>query len=116
MSDVGDCRSEIGVTVGLIDSIISVARVLRRRDFNATSIHEALLDLRSDEDVQFLLDRKSDSEQPEVREEFQNLKDVLYELLEAFSEFMIEFRYGTVVHTEKINQLIDNIVDLQQRL
>jgi hypothetical protein len=30
-----DCRSEVGVTVGLIDALISLARVLATRDLSA---------------------------------------------------------------------------------
>lgn len=50
-----DCRSPVGVTVGLIDAIISMARVLRDRDLNAPEIQEALKDLQSDNDVLALL-------------------------------------------------------------
>jgi hypothetical protein len=50
-----DCRSEAAVTVGLIDAIISIARVLRRRDLTTTEAMDALEDFRADEDVAFLL-------------------------------------------------------------
>jgi hypothetical protein len=46
-----DCRSPEGVTVGLIDSIITTARVLRGRDLSHPAAREALADLREDEDV-----------------------------------------------------------------
>lgn len=46
-----DCRTEVGVTIGLIDAIISIARVLAIRDLSAPEVQEALLDLKSDEDV-----------------------------------------------------------------
>ena len=45
-----DCRSEEGITVGLIDAVISVCRILRDRDFSSPAVSEALEDLRSDED------------------------------------------------------------------
>jgi hypothetical protein len=51
-----DCRSEVGVTVGLIDSLIFVARVLAKRDLNDPAIQEALMDLRADEDIAKLLE------------------------------------------------------------
>lgn len=51
----GDCRSEEGVTTGLIDAVISIARVLARRDFTPPAVREALADLRADEDVAALL-------------------------------------------------------------
>lgn len=46
-----DCRTETGVTVNLIDSIITICRVLKTRDLSAPEIQEALKDLRTDEDV-----------------------------------------------------------------
>ena len=46
-----DCRSETGVTVGLIDSLIVIARVLAQRDLSTVEAREALADLRADEDV-----------------------------------------------------------------
>ena len=46
-----DCRTEVGVTVGLIDSLIAIARVLAKRDLSPAEAREALADLRSDEDM-----------------------------------------------------------------
>jgi hypothetical protein len=51
----GDCRTEEGVTIGLIDGIITMARVLVQRDLNSTSTREALTDLQADEDVASIL-------------------------------------------------------------
>jgi len=53
-----DCRSEVGITVGLVDGMISMARVLRHRDLSSPEVQEALKDLQSDEDVAFLLEEK----------------------------------------------------------
>ncbi|MFB4307002.1 hypothetical protein [Actinomadura sp. GTD37] len=50
-----DCRSPAGVTVGLIDSIITAARVLRDRDLSHPAVREALADLAEDEDVARLM-------------------------------------------------------------
>lgn len=50
-----DCRSEVGITVGLVDSLISIARVLVRRDLTDHDVLEAIKDLRSDEDIAHLL-------------------------------------------------------------
>lgn len=49
-----DCRSGVGATVGLIDAIISIARVLRTRDMDDSAVQAALADLRADADVQHL--------------------------------------------------------------
>lgn len=51
-----DCRSEEGVTIGLLDSIIFIARVLAKRDFQPQEIQSALRDFRNDEDVKKLWD------------------------------------------------------------
>jgi hypothetical protein len=50
-----DCRSEEGITVGLIDSLIVTARVLAKRDLLSPAIIEALRDLASDEDVERIM-------------------------------------------------------------
>ena len=50
-----DCRSETGITIGLIDSIISISRILVNRDIRDPDIIEALKDLQNDEDLKSLL-------------------------------------------------------------
>jgi hypothetical protein len=50
-----DCRSETGVTVGLIDSLISISRVLATRGMEDKEVIEALKDLKGDEDINFVL-------------------------------------------------------------
>ena len=50
-----DCRSEVGVTIGLIDMMITAARVLASRDLSDANVIEALKDIRSDEDVRVVL-------------------------------------------------------------
>lgn len=50
-----DCRSEVGITVGLIDGMIAIARVLKQRDLSSPEVRQALKDLRSDEDIYSLL-------------------------------------------------------------
>lgn len=51
-----DCRSEEGITVGLVDAIISILRVLAIRDMAYEVVQEALLDLREDPDLLTVLD------------------------------------------------------------
>ena len=50
-----DCRTPVGVTIGLIDGMIAMARVLRTSDLSSTEVQEALKDLRADEDMRFLM-------------------------------------------------------------
>jgi hypothetical protein len=52
-----DCRDEDGITVGLVDAIISIARVLARKDLDASAVREALKDLAEDEDLRKILEK-----------------------------------------------------------
>lgn len=55
-----DCRTEEGITVGLIDSLITISRVLApilKKEL-PPSVREALSDLQSDEDLAFIMNRK----------------------------------------------------------
>lgn len=54
-----NCRDDHGVTVGLIDGIIAMARVLRNRNLQSDAVQEALADLRSDEDIEFIFTGKA---------------------------------------------------------
>lgn len=51
-----DCRTEVGITVGIIDSIINGFRLLRNRTTVEVPVQQALLDLHSDEDVRHVID------------------------------------------------------------
>lgn len=51
MTEPIDCRSEEGITVGLVDAIISIARILAKRDISPEAVKEALMDLAMDEDI-----------------------------------------------------------------
>lgn len=66
MNSTTDCRSEEGITVGLIDALISVARVLSRRYFASPAVVEALRDLADDEDINIIMDaaKRSKPEYP----------------------------------------------------
>lgn len=52
---ITDCRTDEGKTVGLIDSIIFIARILAERDLSSPTIQSALRDFRGDEDVKKLM-------------------------------------------------------------
>lgn len=56
-STTTDCRSETGITVGLVDGLIAIARVLVHRPHWDQPVREALRDLAADEDVAWLLER-----------------------------------------------------------
>lgn len=50
-----ECRAPDGITVGLVDAMITAARVLVGRDLTSPGVREALADLRQDNDVAALL-------------------------------------------------------------
>lgn len=50
-----DCRTVEGITIGLIDSIITISRILAKRDLESENIKSALRDLCSDEDLKYIL-------------------------------------------------------------
>lgn len=45
-----DCRTPEGITVSLIDSLITICRILVQQNFDDPAVKEALKDLASDED------------------------------------------------------------------
>lgn len=51
-----DCRSQVGITIGLIDAIISISRILVDRDWDQPEIQEALADLRQDDNLHQIMD------------------------------------------------------------
>jgi hypothetical protein len=56
--NITDCRSDVGITVGLIDAVITILRVIHRRPFDSLLSDEALSalqDLKQDEYLQWLL-------------------------------------------------------------
>jgi len=52
-----NCRTETGITVGLIDGMIAQIRILRKRELTAKEIKEVFADLADDEDFKWLYDK-----------------------------------------------------------
>ena len=50
-----DCRTEEGVTVGLVDALISILRVLAVRNLSPLAVREAIADFANDEDLHIVL-------------------------------------------------------------
>jgi len=50
------CRSEEGITVGIIDSFITNLRLIKKRDLKPKSVQEALLDIGDDPDFDYFLE------------------------------------------------------------
>ena len=79
-----DCRSEEGVTVGLIDALIAICRPLATRDLATPATFAALEDLRSDSDALAIflgLPPAADGER--------RLREALRECLETMELFRI---------------------------
>lgn len=55
VSEPIECKSEDGITIGLIDAILSILKVLAIRDLSPKSVKEALLDLADDTNLQNIL-------------------------------------------------------------
>lgn len=51
-----DCRDNDGITVSIIDAIITSCRMLRGRNLKTKAVREALSDIISDSDFYYLLD------------------------------------------------------------
>lgn len=52
-----DCKSEDGITIQLIDTIMMCASLLSQRDLTSDDVAEALKDLSNDDDVTRLIER-----------------------------------------------------------
>lgn len=50
-----DCKSPEGITIGLIDALMTIAAVIRERDITAEITQEALQDLSQDRDLRALI-------------------------------------------------------------
>ncbi len=59
------CRSDEGVTVGIVDAIITSLRLLKTRNLKPQSIQEALLDIGDDPDFDYLLDAIKNAKETE---------------------------------------------------
>lgn len=81
-----NCREENGITVGLIDGIIAIGRVLKNRDLTDKEVQEALLDLRSDEDLKTIF-------QPTINDAF--LSKFTTEDIASMLDYLIAPSYRT---------------------
>lgn len=52
---ITDCRTDEGITVGLIDAVITISRIMRGRNTSSQAVQEVLNDLAHDEDFTNLL-------------------------------------------------------------
>lgn len=92
-----DCRSAEGITVGGIDAIITLARLLADRPLVGTHVRDALADFATDEDVARLLgaadraDPTLGSRLVDCRAQLQRQTDLVAELrrhLEARDQYV----------------------------
>ena len=59
------CRSDEGITVGIVDSIITNLRLFKGRDQSPHEVKEALLDVADDPDFEYFLDALEKAKQKE---------------------------------------------------
>lgn len=52
--DTIDCRSEVGITIGIIDSIITSCYLLRDRDLSHKEVQEAIKDLLTSDEFHYI--------------------------------------------------------------
>ena len=75
-----DCRTEEGITVGLVDSIITICRVIKDRDLDLPEVKKALNDLYQDEDFNLFLNKIIKYEQELIFNKTENIKITQEEL------------------------------------
>lgn len=63
-----NCRTEEGITVGLVDALISICRVLAPRDLDNAAVQEALKDMFRDEDYDFVRMKASVADRKDFNE------------------------------------------------
>lgn len=51
-----ECKSETGITIGLMDGLLAIAQVLVKRDWSSPEIQEVLQDLRQDDNLKKIMD------------------------------------------------------------
>lgn len=59
-----DCKSEDGITIQLIDTVMMCASLLSQRNLTSDSVIEALKDLSNDGDVSKLIERADYADEP----------------------------------------------------
>jgi hypothetical protein len=78
------CRSEEGITVGLVDAVIGIVRVLAPRDLSTGHVQEALADLFEDPDLRTVRD---------ARRRFVGVGP----MPESETEFAVRAEYGEII-------------------
>ena len=56
--EIQECRSEEGITVGLVDALIAIIRVLAPRDMSSQNVQDALADLLEDSDFKTVVEAR----------------------------------------------------------
>jgi len=51
-----ECKTETGITVGLLDAIITLANALEERDWSPIEVQEALKDIRANDNLHKIMD------------------------------------------------------------
>lgn len=122
METTTDCRTEEGITVAIIDTIINQFRLLRGRNLSSNPVQEALKDLFNDEDQSFIMSKffDIDIEKEEIQGEWLQgrilsykkslLKNLLYKCTDKQRD-----AYDTKFKPGYKDSVIDNYINLVVR-
>lgn len=85
-----DCRSEIGITIGLIDSLIFISRILSKRNLEDFNVGAALSDLASDEDFNEVIKKSKQLNipKPETISDSDKEKEIILMLANVWNEYL----------------------------
>lgn len=98
--DNSNCRSETGVTVMLIDSMIATARVLVERDWSPSEVQEALKDIRQDDDLHRIMNMG----------DLDSLRDVLDDKDRSIRALLLVIDLQKEIHLKELNNGKNNAV------
>lgn len=85
-----DCRSEIGITIGLIDSLIFISRILSKRNLGDFNVGAALSDLASDEDFNEVIKKAKqiNISKPEIISDLDKEKEIVLRLGDVWNKYL----------------------------
>lgn len=113
-----DCRSDVGITVGLIDGIITICRVLVGRNLDNPAIAEALDDLTNDESVVQIFGFRSNLRTALAEWPLENTKTIQPVQTYRVTVWLHKTEGGTIVqeYTTETRQWWDAVTDIMSWL
>lgn len=106
-----DCHSEVGMTVGLIESLMAIAHVLVQRDWDDANISEALKDVRADDDLKRIMDVGELSSAKEYVEQQRKSINTLSEAL-AFANNLLKKQTERAREISPVFPWLKDLIDM----